>query len=72
MLPGPTRPRHTTEGRMATTQRADDYYAWSSLLAASASSHRGPGSLSQHTFARLRAHFGTHAEANPASLEAQL
>ena len=57
---------------MATTQRADDYYAWSSLLAASASSHRGPGSLSQHTFARLRAHFGTHAEANPASLEAQL
>ena len=55
---------------MATTQRADDYYAWSPLKLVSAIIYYGQISMPQHLFARPRTHFGTQAEANPASMEA--
>ena len=55
---------------MATTQRADDYYAWSPLKLVSAIIYYGQISMPQHLFARPRTHFGTQAEANPAFMEA--
>ena len=70
---------------MATTQRAGDYYAWSPQKLVSATLHEGQISMTQHLLAayaediQIRQsglepdkHEGyrTHAEANPASMEA--